>query len=471
MHIQIQHNMRKLLIIALLLTSTIFSQAQLKKTFVPIAGQKYYLKTEYVSTSISKGFMSETNTGIYLLKKYDNNKALIPDSARWYISYTEGKGYSFQNVATGNYVTFKQRELRNGIIPTKKAGNDSTYFRMTIGHASFFLGNLRAAHAEIQPWGIQPKDTTEALDVSTTTFINIGAWAWVPTKLNQGWMVLTDAELDAFSAPTPTFLPTNGVAYTIRPKNFHVLPVGITNPTPAELAADEANRLNCRVSYTGGTDLYLYLYNADDKMQQWIVTPVDGSPTKFRFKNAFANKDNTGFGYTDDNYLTLRRVNAKVSATVVPIDGTDADLTITFLDHIKNEFGLWEEYYSIANSNSTAASTKNFYLDMWNGSMWADQVLGVWGYTVPDVAHRYMIRQTGYGSNGITPISINHTQIYSHRGTIYINNSENQPIQISTIDGRVIFTKKAAGSMETIATRKGIYLVKAGTQIQKVVVQ
>ena len=61
--------------------------------------------------------------------------------------------------------------------------------------------------------------------------------------------------------------------------------------------------------------------------------------------------------------------------------------------------------------------------------------------------------------------------ITGSEGRIKISGITNEPIQIYTVDGKLVYSSSKSDSSVTISVSTGSYIVKAGTKVAKVLVK
>lgn len=198
------------------------------------------------------------------------------------------------------------------------------------------------------------------------------------------------------------------------------------------------------VEITGGTDEPVKMYfNSKDRLSTIAITESNdggGHAAGFSFAETGAIKKNDGSGnYTIDVAYTraIDETTGKYSITVpAPTAGSaNDDLEITIL------------------GNVNVGSTRAIRLELTNG-----------------VRFWYNVSITAQVWTSSEIIKLDKPQIWSAQGNIFVSNNTNN-IQIFNVAGQKVKVATTKDAERGVAVNAGIYIIKAGSFVQKVIVE
>ena len=171
-------------------------------TFEITDNTKYYLKSEDEQTGLNTSYIVPNQSGNLVNRIFSAKQALANDSAAWHIEFNPTKSYyTFKNVATGKYLTYKGTGY-NGI---------STVTRQSVATADFF--HLMQARIETTIgeftrkgyWIIHPESKSSPATLAPSTFNQstlTSGFNISNSSTKQRWLILSDEEVEALKLTT-----------------------------------------------------------------------------------------------------------------------------------------------------------------------------------------------------------------------------------------------------------------------------
>ncbi|RGN49131.1 MULTISPECIES: choice-of-anchor J domain-containing protein [unclassified Bacteroides] len=266
----------------------------------------------------------------------------------------------------------------------------------------------------------------------------------------------------------------------------------VFNPASAGVADDEMWK-----PYSG--EQMLVCFDGPATNDDWLISPeivTGGQVISFYAKTADAKVGNETF-----EVLTSTTDNATTSFTkleeVTSVPGEWTSYTFTIPDNAKyfaihcissdvSALLIDDLYYSYKDGmESLTLKGYNVYRDGTkitetpvNATTYADNTVGKNTHTYK-VTTVYDKGESLYSNeisinvigNAIESTSAENIIITGSEGRIKISGITNEPIQIYTVDGKLVYSSSKSDSSVTVSVSTGSYIVKAGTKVAKVLVK
>ena len=192
-------------------------------TFNQTDGEKYYIKSEEVTTGRDSTFLVLTKSGTIYYKKMTAAQALANDSAAWKISFNPVNCYyTIQNVATGKYITSLSSSSYN-LIARPNGAVAADFFQFMGARIKTQIGTGANAFTTKGFWLIHPDGSSKptclsasANGVTVNTTFNIAN-----TSTTQRWLLLStdDVKLVGVALATTGFRDVNNSSVRVYSDN------------------------------------------------------------------------------------------------------------------------------------------------------------------------------------------------------------------------------------------------------------
>lgn len=165
-------------------------------------GVKYYLKVEDASLNTATNYAVEGDDRIVKWTVMDASEAINDDHAAWYIKFNPVTCYyTFQNVASGNYLVMNPGYSTRVQTMATPAGNENPNFQITGSIQPVQVGTQKMYTYWISGTNKTSKPGSLAV-MPTTGKLAYNSFSTASTSARQRWHILSQDQLAEFDAAT-----------------------------------------------------------------------------------------------------------------------------------------------------------------------------------------------------------------------------------------------------------------------------
>lgn len=242
---------------------------------------KYYIKSESMDGGLHSSFLRENRLKRVITEKMSAEKALLTDSAAWYITFNpQTRYYQLRNVATGRYLTYYGTgnhgfRLADVVVTTANENFHLMRSRVDVDFGNGEDSGLRGY------WVIHPESWNESpicFTAGTNGLTTTSAYNMGNDAIKQRWLIMTEDEVkkaDKISAEASQTLFADALAQL---KNLMQTPHTEDVPgTDAAMNAFIAACENMDMGQVSANDLTDLMEEINDSCMSFLskATPSD----------------------------------------------------------------------------------------------------------------------------------------------------------------------------------------------------